>query len=64
MTQTEMIRAYLLKGKSITPMEALEKFGCFRLAARIKNLRDEGVHIHTIKETRDGKTFARYSLLK
>ena len=63
MTQTKMIRAYLLKGKSITPIEALEKFGCFRLAARIKELRNEGMKIKTMKESVDGKTWAKYKFV-
>jgi hypothetical protein len=62
MTQTEMIHAHLRKGKSITPMDALRKFGCFRLAARIMELRNDGARIITVKERKNGKTFARYKL--
>lgn len=61
-TQNEKIKAYLNKGKSITPLDALNKFGCFRLSARIKNLRDEGLKIATKYVTKDGKTFASYNL--
>jgi hypothetical protein len=61
-TQNEQIKAYLNKGKSITPMDALNKFGCFRLSARIKNLRDEGLKIATNYVTKGNKTFASYSL--
>jgi hypothetical protein len=61
-TQNEQIKAYLSKGKSITPMDALKKFGCFRLSARIKNLRDEGLNIATKYVTKEGKTFASYIL--
>jgi hypothetical protein len=47
-----------LKRKSITPMDALNLYGCFRLAARIKELRELG---HTITTTMpDG--YARYQL--
>jgi hypothetical protein len=35
-------------GKPITPLLALDQFGCFRLAARINNLRDSG---HAIDAT-------------
>lgn len=61
-TQNEQIKAYLIKGKAITPMDALNKFGCFRLSARIKNLRDEGLNIATKYVTKEGKTFASYKL--
>lgn len=62
-TQNEQIKAYLKKGKSITPLDALKKFGCLRLSARIKNLRDEGVRISTEYVTVKGKTFASYSVI-
>jgi hypothetical protein len=62
-TQNEQIKAYLSKGKSITPIDALNKFGCFRLSARIKNLRDEGLIITTKYVTKEGKTFASYSII-
>ena len=38
-TQNLQILSYLKKGKPITPLEALEKFGCWRLSARIYDLR-------------------------
>lgn len=63
-TQTEKILAYLSKHKKITPIEALNKFGCFRLAARISDLRKSGHTIWTESVTKDGKTFASYSLSK
>lgn len=47
-SQCNQILAFLSEGKPLTPLLALEKFGCFRLAARIKNLKDEG---HTIVST-------------
>jgi hypothetical protein len=61
-TQNQQIKAYLTKGKSLTPIDALNKFGCFRLSARIKNLRDEGLNIATKYVTKDNKTFASYSV--
>lgn len=39
-TQNRLILDYLLKGHNITPLVALEKFGCFRLGARIWELRN------------------------
>jgi hypothetical protein len=61
-TQKQQIRAYLTKGKSITPIDALNKFGCFRLSARIADLRDEGLNIATKYVTKGNKTFASYSV--
>ena len=38
---------YLKRHGSITPMDALREFGCYRLGARIYDLRREGVKIRT-----------------
>jgi hypothetical protein len=62
-TQIEAILAHLNR-KSITPLEALEKYGCFRLAAVIHTLRSRGVPIKTVDKTENGKTFAQYFLIK
>ena len=64
MTQAQRILIYLKTGKSLTPLEALKKFGCFRLAARISNLRSQGHTIWTNYITKDNKTFAAYKLSK
>ena len=63
-TQTEQILGYLSNHKGITPIQALNKFGCFRLAARISDLRSQGHTIWTNNVTKDGKTYASYSLSK
>ncbi len=61
-TQTQWVLQALQLGP-ITPMDALQGCGCFRLAARIKDLRDQGHHITTTDhKTAAGKTVARYSL--
>lgn len=39
MTQKDLILKHLLRGMSLTPLEALSRFGCFRLGARIYDLR-------------------------
>lgn len=62
MSQETKILAYLKAGNSITPMVALQKFGCFRLASRVKDLRDSGYSISVRRVKRNGKTFACYSL--
>jgi len=61
-SQSEMILDYLKTGKSISPLEALEKFGCFRLGGRIYDLKKEGHHITTSMVERNGKRFAEYRL--
>ena len=64
MTQTQRILIYLKTGKSLTPLEALNKFGCFRLAARIADLRRDGHTIWTNYVQKDKKIFAAYKLSK
>ena len=62
MTQTETILAHLQAGESITPLDALRDYGCFRLAARIKDLRDAGHDVQMVLEGDGEKKWARYSL--
>ena len=61
-SQNQQIRAHLESGKSITPIEALRKFNCLRLGARIHNLKQMGMAIHSKLVCRNGKHFAEYSL--
>lgn len=42
MTQNEMILDHLRTYGKITPLSALEQYGCMRLAARIADLREQG----------------------
>lgn len=46
-SQKAAIRAWLLKGNSITQLEALRRFGCLRLSAIIFDLREEGLPVIT-----------------
>ena len=62
MSQEQQILEYLKTGKSITPLDALNKFGCFRLGARIWDLRKKGHHIEEMDTKLNGKRFARYFL--
>ena len=48
MTQKEKIKKWLDENGSITPLEAMQEFGCMRLAARIKELKDEGEQITSV----------------
>ena len=62
-TQAGRILAYLREGHRITALEALEIFQCFRLAARVHELRREGWNIiERTVETASGKRIAEYSL--
>ena len=46
-TQNEMILEHLVAGYSITALEALYDFGCFRLASRISDLKKAGYDIES-----------------
>lgn len=61
-SQTNRILEALLKGDPISPMNALRRFGCFRLSARIQNLRDAGHKISTNMVRIGGKTVGVYSM--
>jgi hypothetical protein len=63
MSQKSNILNHLKSGKSITPLEALQKYGSFRLADRIFVLRNEGYNIVTNNIYENGKTYAQYTLL-
>ena len=53
-----------LRGGPITPIEALNLYGCFRLGARIYELRQAGHNILTRMVTNDyGNPYAQYHLL-
>lgn len=67
MTQCDMILRHLREEGSITPLDALSKFGCMRLGARIWDLKRRGHKIVKVTETalnRYGQEtrFARYHL--
>jgi hypothetical protein len=62
-TQADQILAHLKSGGTITPLEALDKFGCFRLGARIFDLKRDGHDIQKeLVEVGDGKRVARYRM--
>jgi hypothetical protein len=63
MNQNKQIAKYLKRGKKLTPIEALIKFQCFRLAARISDLRKDGMNIKTtIVKLNNNKQVAQYSI--
>lgn len=61
-SQNNLIKAWLINGRSITPLQALDMFGCFRLSARIDNLRKEGMYIKTDLIVINDKRIAQYSI--
>ena len=61
MSQREQILSHL-KRRPITPIDALNKYGCFRLAARIQELRDSGHRIETTIVEQGEKRYAQYWL--
>lgn len=64
MTQKAKILARLKSGQSLTAKCAIEHLNCYRLSARIYELREEGHNIPaTMETTPSGKTFARYTYL-
>ncbi len=63
MSQRAQILRDLKRGKSITPMNALKEYGCFRLAARIAELRQQGAPIRTTMiEGPNGRIWAEYRI--
>lgn len=63
-SQTALIKGWLLNGYSITQLDALNMFGCFRLSARIANLRKEGLDIVTDMVNVNDKRIAKYYLAR
>jgi len=65
-TQKSKVRAHLQSGQSITPIDALERYGCFRLAAIIHTLKnDYGMDIKTeLIKNKYGTKYGKYTLAK
>jgi hypothetical protein len=61
-SQNKQILKHLQSGRKITAYEALKVFGCLRLAARIRDLRDAGHAIKSELISENGKRFSEYSL--
>lgn len=64
MSQNDWILQRLKAGYALTAMDALKGCGCFRLAARINDLRAAGHNILTEKLAHNNKTFASYRLAR
>jgi hypothetical protein len=70
-SQNKRIAKYLKSGRSLTPLDALYQFGCFRFGARVYDLRRRGMNIKaemieiTSPSVYKGvKRVCRYSLMK
>ncbi len=44
-TQNKQIQQHLESGRTITPLDALNLYGCLRLSARIFELRSKGLPV-------------------
>lgn len=69
LSQNDKILKYLQTHKSINQLEACYELSCFRLSARIADLKERGHNIKTTMVTRknsEGHTvnYAEYSLVK
>jgi Helix-turn-helix domain len=61
-TQADRVLDWMATGKGITPLQALKRFGCLRLGARIHQLKKDGHRIRTDLVRKNGKTVAEYRL--
>ena len=67
LTQSQRIIRHLQDYKTITPKEAINEYGIYRLAARISDLKKEGYEFTSKRVTAksrygDKTSFAEYSL--
>lgn len=61
MSQSDAILDALKRGETLTPLDALKRFGVFRLGARIWDLKQAGHKIEMrMIETPSGKHVAEY----
>jgi len=62
-TQEARIMRHLYEGKAITPLEALNLYGCMRLASVVCRLKQQGhnIEVEMVKSSA-GKRFAKYFL--
>ena len=63
MSQKSEVRKVLESGMSITPIDALNKFGAFRLSAIIFDLKEDGLDIETTLIKGTNNRYASYSLV-
>lgn len=62
-SQNAEILRWLRQGHGLTPLEALERFGCNRLAARVADLKAAGhAIVSELVTLANGKRVSRYTL--
>ena len=61
MSQTREILEHLRSGAALTPLEALERFGCIALHSRAAELRAQGHDVRCKIHTHDGKKWGVYT---
>lgn len=62
-SQTDQILEWMLSGNTITPLEALNRFKCFRLGARIADIKKKGYIVYSeFVNTESEKKVKRYHL--
>jgi hypothetical protein len=61
MTQNQMVLIALQMGQKVTPLIALRRFGCFRLGARIYDLKQKGYKIASrmVETSRGSKKYVK-----
>lgn len=64
MSQRLAIQRYLAMGLSITPIQALEKFGCLTLSQRIGEIKRDGFKVQSTMIRVGEKRVASYQMAK
>ena len=62
--KTKEVRNHLLKGKTITSLQAFQFWNATRLSSIIFNLRRQGLNITSTDVEIDGVKFSRYKWVK
>ncbi|OTP90515.1 hypothetical protein B6D12_05985 [Gilliamella apicola] len=60
LSQCERILIHLQSGKTINPLQVLKLYGCFRLGARIYDLKKAGFDIDSRLVNEHGVQYAEY----
>lgn len=63
MSQVNDILHHLNNGGSLTPIDALNQFGCFRLQARIYDIKCMGINVSSEWVEKGEKRFKSYFIL-
>jgi len=61
-SQTERIKAYMLNGGKLTALDALKRFGCFRLASRVCEISEEHAITREWVKLKSGKKVLKYGI--